>query len=233
MKLNRVTVAPTLIEHLYDVLRTALIETDIYSPNAQLKLDERSVAEQLGNSRTPLREALTRLEQEGFLDVVPRKGVFLKRKSREEILEMIVAWAALEAMAARLAAMEASTEAIADLRAHAERHSASAARTDLAEYSEANMVFHKKVLAMSGVALLGRMADSLFVHMDAVRRRAMAEGDRAQQSVADHKAIIEALEARDADAAERASRDHTLRHYAHIAAHWTWLDALNDDQSAA
>lgn len=224
MKLKPITTAPTLKNHIYDVLRAALIDMDVYGSDAELRLDERSVADQLGISRTPLREALTRLEQEGFLEIVPRKGIYIKRKTREEILEMIIAWAALEAMAARLAATEASDAQIARLRAHAERHSGPQARAGISEYSEANMVFHEMVLSMSGVSLLGRMADSLFVHMHAVRRRAMEEGDRAQQSVADHMAIVEALEARDPDAAEQASRDHTLRLYAHVAANWAWLD---------
>lgn len=237
MKLQPITAGPTLKEHIYDALRTALIDMDVYATAEPMKLDERSVAEQLGISRTPLREALARLEQEGFLEIVPRKGIFVTRKTRTEVLEMIVAWAALEAMAARLAATEATDAQIAALRAHAVRHSQAAERADLSEYSEANMIFHHMVLKMSGVALLAQMAEGLFVHMHAVRRRAMAEGGRAQQSVADHLAIIEALEARDPNAAEAASRDHTMRLYAHIAAHWTWLDDPLDrpgtDESAA
>jgi len=233
MKLKPITTAPSLKDHIYNVLRTALIEMDIYGDDVELKLDERSVAEQLGISRTPLREALTRLEQEGFVSVVPRKGIFIERKTREDILEMIVAWAALESMAARLAATDASDSELAQLRAHAEAHSASAQRADLSEYSEANMVFHQMVLSMSNVSLLSRMADSLFVHMHAVRRRALAENDRASRSVADHMAILDALEARDPDRAERASRDHTMRLYAHVAAHWTWLDPRSDTKSTS
>ena len=99
MKLQPISASPTLKEHIYDVLRSALIDMDVYSETEPLKLDERSVAEQLGISRTPVREALARLEQEGFLEVVPRRGIFVSRKTRAEVLEMIVAWAALEAMA--------------------------------------------------------------------------------------------------------------------------------------
>lgn len=231
MKLQPITAGPTLKEHIYDVLRAAIIDMDVYAMAEPQKLDERTVAEQLGISRTPLREALARLEQEGFVEIVPRRGIYVSRKTRAEVLEMIVAWAALEAMAARLAATEATDAQIAALRAHAERHSEAAERADLAEYSEANMIFHHMVLSMSGVALLAQMAESLFVHMHAVRRRAMAEGNRAQRSVADHRAIIEALEARDPEAAAVASLDHTMRLYAHIAAHWTWLDGPEGTES--
>src|SRR3546814_18865141 len=71
----------------------------------------------LGGSRTPSREASNRLEQEGLVRSVPRKGVFVVRKTKAEILEMIVVWAALEGMAARLITLHASDAEIATLRA--------------------------------------------------------------------------------------------------------------------
>src|SRR6056297_3546242 len=91
----------SLKEHIYGVLKASIMDLDIYDPEANLRLDERSLAEQLGISRTPIREAIMRLEQEGFVDIQPRRGVYIKRKSLEEISEMITVWAALESMAAR------------------------------------------------------------------------------------------------------------------------------------
>src|SRR3546814_16012566 len=89
---------------------------NIYAEYAQLKLDERQLSEQLCISRTPIREALARLEQEGLVTVIPRRGVFIVRKTRKEILEMITLWAALESMACRLITERASDEDIASLR---------------------------------------------------------------------------------------------------------------------
>ena len=132
-----------------------------------------------------MREALARLEKDGLVTIAPRKGVFVVRKSLGEILDMIVAWAALESMAARLAAEKASEKDLRRLRKHAMGHSADSARADLSEYSDANIRFHGMILQMSGCALLAKMAEGLFVHMRAVRRRAMAEGDRAERSVVD------------------------------------------------
>ncbi|KMW59179.1 Transcriptional regulator, GntR family [Candidatus Rhodobacter oscarellae] len=206
---------------MYERLRTAIIGMNIYEDMADLRLDERSMAEQLGVSRTPLREALTRLENDGFIEIRPRKGVFVVRKTMGEILEMIVAWAALESMAARLAAGVAADKQIAALRKHALKHSESSAQADLAEYSEANIRFHQMILEMSGCALLAEMADGLFVHMHAVRRRAMEESDRASRSVVDHLGIIEALEARDADRACDLVRQHTMRLHEHVRRTWT------------
>ena len=67
-----------------------------------MRLDERQLASDLGISRTPVREAMAQLEREGFVRSVPRRGIYVVRKSKREVIEMITAWAALESMAARL-----------------------------------------------------------------------------------------------------------------------------------
>src|SRR3546814_10337650 len=89
---------------------------DIYDQVGEVRLDKRQLAEDLGVSCTPIREALTILELEGFVRAVPRRGIFVVRKSKAEIIEMIIAWAALESMAARLAAERATSEELPALR---------------------------------------------------------------------------------------------------------------------
>lgn len=233
MKLRAIDTNFTLKDHVYGMLREAIIDMNLYDESANLRLDERSLAEQLGISRTPLREALARLEQEGFVEIRPRKGVYVRRKTLDEILEMIIAWAALESMAARLAAVQATDKQLGDLRKHAMRHSDSATRADLAEYSEANLEFHQKILAMSGCKLLCDMAEGLFVHMYAVRRRALAEADRATRSVVDHMGIIEALEAHDPEAAATLVREHTMKLHDHVRCEWQRLDATARERGAS
>lgn len=212
----------SLQDRAYSALRAAILEMDIYSEGADLRLDERSVAEQLGTSRTPLREALLRLEQEGFVEIQPRKGVVVIRKSMKEVLEMIVTWAALESMAARLATEVASSKDLKSLRSFAMKHSLHATRAEIAEYSDANVQFHQRILELSGCRLLGETAASLFQHMHAVRKRAMGEAERVKNSVVDHMEIIEALENRDADQAERLVREHTMKLHRHVKE--TWLE---------
>jgi DNA-binding GntR family transcriptional regulator len=80
----------------YLTLRRAITEMDIYGDAAPLRLDERQLSQDLGVSRTPIREAMNRLEQEGLIRSVPRRGMFVVRKTKAEILEMITVWAALE-----------------------------------------------------------------------------------------------------------------------------------------
>ncbi len=220
LELSPVATNFTLKNHIHEVLRDAIVAMNIYDPETDLRLDERRMAAQLGISRTPVREALARLEQDGFVEIKARRGVYVRRKNLEEIQEMVVVWAALESMAARLATERASDAEFADLRRLAARYSMNEARADIAEYSEANIEFHQRILKLSGCAMIREMADGLFLHMYAVRRRAMGESNRAVHSLADHMGIIEALERRDADLASRLVREHTMRLHDHIRDMW-------------
>jgi len=206
------------------VYQEAILATNIYDPAADLRLDERKMAEQLRISRTPIREALARLEQNGLVEIRPRKGVFICRKTREEVMEMIIVWAALESMAARLVTTEASDSELKSLRKLAERHAQIDARSDIEGYSAANIKFHQRILELSKCDALKGTADTLFMHMHGVRRRAIGESDRAARSVADHMAIVDALENRDADQAESLVREHSMRLRAHIRETWIEID---------
>lgn len=226
--LEPVNVEVTLGDRAYDALRDAILAMDVYDPDTDLRLDERQLAAQLKTSRTPLRAALGRLEQEGFIRVVPRKGVFVLRKSIDEIAEMITVWAALESMAARLATERATDEEIASLR----RFAKGSASAEIEEYSDANIEFHQRILELSRCSMLKEIADGLFLHMRAVRRRAMPEKRRAERSVVDHMHIIEALEDRDAELAEQLVRKHTIRLRDHVCETWTELETETPNEKA-
>jgi len=206
-----------------DAIKRAITEMDIYRHPGEIRLDERQLSQELGVSRTPIREALGYLEQEGLVRSVPRRGVFVVRKTRAEILEMILVWASIEGMAARLAAEKAQEQDIEKL-----RHLFDAFEADpsakLDEYSQANAEFHRAIIRMSGCKLMTRITETLFIHMRAVRAVTMGWDDRAKRSMADHLAIIDALERRDPDRAERLVREHTLSLRAHIEAHGGQLD---------
>src|ERR1700721_930348 len=86
--------ATSLRDQAYTLLKNAIADTDIYDPQQELRLDERQLTNALGGSRTPIREALSLLEQEGFIRTVPRRGIYIIRKSKREMIEMIKIWAA-------------------------------------------------------------------------------------------------------------------------------------------
>ena len=220
LKLKAVGTNFSLKDHIYDVLKDGITNMNIYAADANLKLEERKMADQLGISRTPIREALARLEQEGFVDIQPRKGIFIKRKSLAEVLEMVTVWAALESMAARLVTIHATDGDIGSLRRMVSDYTKKEAREHMDEYSDANIRFHKRILELSECAMLKSIADDLFLHMRAIRARTMAEADRVNLSVDDHMHIIEALEKRDSDLASKLVREHTMQLHAHIRQSW-------------
>src|SRR5260370_32465329 len=105
--------ATSLRDQAYALLKNAIADTDIYDPKQELRLDERQLITALGVSRTPIRAALSLLEQEAVVRTVPRRGIYIIRKAKQQIIEMIQMWAALDSMAARLATLHAPDAAIA------------------------------------------------------------------------------------------------------------------------
>ncbi|MCB1717625.1 MAG: GntR family transcriptional regulator [Candidatus Competibacteraceae bacterium] len=214
-----------LKDRIYSALKEAISTLPIYADNdKQHRLDERQLSEKLGVSRTPVREALCRLEQEGLVKMIPRRGAFVVRKTKQEILDMIFVWAALESMAARLIVDRASDEDIASLRRMFATFEGSQVQAKIDEYSDKNVEFHQTILNLSRCQLLENMTENLFIHLRGIRRRTITENDRASRSIIDHMHIIEALEARDADRAERLVREHTLNLAKHIEENVHYLD---------
>ncbi|MEA2785899.1 MAG: hypothetical protein QOF71_2003 [Candidatus Eremiobacteraeota bacterium] len=204
---------------VYEAIRAAITATNLYEiDESSLRLDERELAGKLGVSRTPVREALVRLEHEELVVSFPRRGYFIARKSKAELLEIITVWAALESMAARLVALGASAGAIASLREIFATFDGHRIAANLDEYSDANLRFHQRIIELCGCETLRRTADGIMVHVRSIRHRTIGENERFTRSIVDHMHIIEALEARDADLAERLVRDHALALAAHVDA---------------
>jgi DNA-binding GntR family transcriptional regulator len=208
---------------IYSALKEGITSMNIYAEDAELRIDERKLSERMETSRTPIREALARLEQEGLVRVVPRKGVYIVRKTKREILEMITVWAALESMAAQLITENASDARIASLRALFATFNDGQVNAKIDEYSDANIRFHQAILEMSQCRLLVETADNIFMHVRSIRARTISEGNRARRSIADHMHIIEALENRDAGLASRLVREHALDLAKHVERNVNYL----------
>jgi DNA-binding GntR family transcriptional regulator len=210
LTLQAIDTGPSVAALAYQALKQAVMRMNIYDSATDLRLDERQLAQDLGVSRTPIRAALARLEQEGLVRTVPRRGTFVVRKTKKELIDIIIVWAALESMAARLLAERASDTDLASLRKLFAAFQNGRLEARLDEYSEANLDFHQRIIELSGCELLSNMADNLRLHMRAIRRRSIGEQERHARSMVDHMHIIEALEQRDADTAERLVRQHAL-----------------------
>ena len=216
LKIDPIGEGQSLKSRAYDALKTAITRMNIYDPGAELRLDERQLSARFGVSRTPLREALAQLDNEGLVRVVPRRGIYIVRKTKAEILDMITVWAALESMAARLATKEAGDDEIAALHGLVDVFSSDEVSAKMGEYSDANIRFHQAIIALSKCRLIGELTDKLFFHVRAIRQRTIVEQDRAKRSILDHKEIVAALEARDTERAERLVREHTLKLRDHV-----------------
>ncbi|MDR3536788.1 MAG: GntR family transcriptional regulator [Acetobacteraceae bacterium] len=211
-----------------EAIKRAITEMDIYGRPEEIRLDERQLSHDLGVSRTPIREAVSILEQEGFVRSIPRRGLVVVRKTKREIVEMITVWAAIESMAARLAALRVTPNDINELHDLGEAFQDDPDR-HIHDYSHANMAFHKAIIRLGGVELMVSLTDTLFIHMRAVRAVTMTQDNRARRSVVDHRAIIAALAAHDAGLAERLVREHTMGLAAHVEEHGDFLDVAAGD----
>ena len=226
---GRIVLAPledtsTFADRAYAALKGVIVSLNVYDQVAEVRLDERQLAQDLGISRTPVREAMAQLEREGFVRSVPRRGVYVVRKTKQEVIELITAWAALEGMAARLITQNATEQEIAALRAMFATFENGTLHAKLDEYSEVNIEFHQAIIRMSGNQVLIDLAANLFTHMRMIRRKTIGEQDRADRSIRDHMTIIEALEARDTKRAEALVRDHALGLADHVAKYADYLD---------
>ena len=225
----RLVVAPidgkeTFKSKAYAALRNVIIGSDVYRSRADIRLDERQLAQDFGISRTPVREAMAQLEREGFVRSVPRRGVYVVRKTKREVIEMITAWAALESMAARLITQHASDADIAGLRRMFATFEGDKLHAKLDEYSAVNINFHQTIIKLSGNEVLIKLAENLFTHMRMIRGATIGEDDRADRSIRDHMNIIQALEQRDTERAEDLVRQHALGLAEHVAKHVDYLD---------
>jgi Transcriptional regulators len=208
----------------YAALKNAIVSMDIYRSRDDIRLDERKLAQDFGISRTPVREAMAQLESEGFVRSVPRRGIYVVRKTKNEVIEMITAWAALESMAARLITETAGDDEISGLRRMFATFERGAVAAKLDEYSEVNIEFHQTIIRLSRNQVLIDLAENLFTHMRMIRRKTIGEKDRAARSIRDHINIIEAIEKRDKDRAGELVRDHALGLADHVARYADYLD---------
>jgi len=223
-RLEPIDTSFSLKNKAYAALKSVITDMDVYGSRDDIRLDERSLAEEFGISRTPVREAMAQLEREGFVRSVPRRGVYVVRKTRREVIELITAWAALESMAARLITENASDDEIASLRRVFAAFDNGELRAHLDEYSEANIEFHQTLVRLSRNSVVINLAENLFTHMRMIRRKTIGEKDRVDRSIRDHMHIIEALEARDTVRAEKLVRDHALGLAEHVEKYADYLD---------
>lgn len=184
------------------------IDRGTYLPGAALV--ESELARSFNVSRTPIREALQRLETQGILHRDGR-SLIVSSLSHDQIGELYVVRGELEGLAARLAAQHAAPEEVALLKDMVARD------RDLIgkpfEMSRANRRFHTQIHRASHNRYLIQQLDAVHRAMALLVRTTLAEPDRAESAQAEHEAIVAAIELRDGDAASAAIKEHISRAY--------------------
>ena len=172
------------------------------------RLDEVQLSERFSVSRTPIREAFQRLALSGLVEQLPRRGVFVRQPGPVELIEMFEVMAELEAVCARLAASRISDKALRDLHETNGRCDAAVAAQDADGYYRENERFHAIIYRQSGNGFLEQECLRLHRRLQPFRRTQLRLRGRLRQSMAEHEAIVAALEAADGEAAATAIRAH-------------------------
>jgi DNA-binding GntR family transcriptional regulator len=199
----------SVVDHVYSALRERILSGDL--PRGA-KLRQASLADELGVSRTPLREALRRLSAEGLVEFLPNRGATVSELDFGDMRHAWSARVAIEPGAARLAAERRHAPAIAAMRAAIEQQRGAAGNK--IESFAANRAFHLALAAASGNPHLTRFAEMLWVpRLGVPIYQAQAAEPAGPQAWADeHEGIADAIDSGDADAAERLTRAHVQAH---------------------
>jgi DNA-binding GntR family transcriptional regulator len=189
----------------YERLYQAILRGEL-QPNE--RLIEMDLAQLYSVGRAAIRTALARLEQDGLVEREPNRGARVRAISEEEAVETIEARAVLEGLAARYAARNVTDADIAHLRAIIGEMEARLAEGDLLGISEGNTRLHSRLLQIANNQTVARLIERLHAQHVRSQFRIILVPGRPPRSVAEHRAIVEAVASRDPDAAEAAMRSH-------------------------
>lgn len=174
-----------------------------------VRLREEDVAQALGVSRTPVREALKRLGQEGLLDLQPRRGAVLMPVAPKEYRDWLKLRAELEAFAASEAAMNATKHDVDHMRALFAPFHEGNLKDSADLYAQANVDFHAYLIRLAGNSILEKIWGS-FGHGQMMRAKTIERLNRAHDSLHEHLSIIDAIDKRDAPLAALLAKQHAL-----------------------
>jgi GntR family transcriptional regulator, rspAB operon transcriptional repressor len=195
----------SLAHRVYLTLRRAIMRLD-YAPGEMLR--KGAICAALGVSRSPVGEAIMRLQAEGLVDVQPQSGSFVARFSMAEIREGAFLREALELAAVESLAGSVTPAHIAALDDSLTRQGQAIAAGDMARFYAEDSRFHETILSATGFRRLAPLSRTAWVHVDRARQLILPQVGRVAQTLDEHRAIRDALAARDAAAARAATRLH-------------------------
>jgi GntR family transcriptional regulator, rspAB operon transcriptional repressor len=181
-------------------------------------VSEAEIALAYGVSRTPVREAILRLSDEGLVEIFPQSGIFVSRIPLAALPEAIIVRKALEATTARFAAGLATTSQILSLQAILQRQREADAADDRDTFHQADEHFHATIADVAGYPGIWTLIQQVKVHVDRFRQLTLPQKGRMTQVIAEHELVLAAIEAHDPTAAGTAMEKHIERLLGDISA---------------
>jgi len=195
-----------LRDQVYDVLKNMIVLRE-FEPGE--KINEEQIAKQTGVSRTPIREALCRLENENIVKMIPRRGAFVLKQSEDTIREVLEVREVMEGLVTRLATLLMNDRTLLKLRKCLEKiEPVPDAERYLMKYTQSDIQFHSILLEASQNRLLQNMMETVNTHLQIIRLRTVVLPGRAKKTVDEHFEILKAIETGDAQQAEMLMRKH-------------------------
>lgn len=195
-----------LRDQTYDIIKNMIILREI-EPGR--KINEEHIAKEIQVSRTPIREALCRLENEGIVKIIPRRGAFVSDLTETTVREILLIREVLEGLVVRLAVENIDAKLLEKLRKAIEKVSnIPEEERDLINYTRSEVDFHALLLSASNNQMLKNMMEIINAHLQIIRLRTVVIPERAQKTVKEHEQILKAIEKGDADSAEELMRKH-------------------------
>ena len=195
----------TLAQRVHASLREAILSMSL-RPGDILRKPE--ICEALGVSRSPVSEAVARLAVEHLVRIVPQAGTYVARFSLEEVREGAFLREALELAAVEKVARGVTDEQLVLLRRNLRLQEALVEDLDFAGFYQTDAAMHELILSLTGFRRVASLADSAWVHVNRARQLLLPAPGRVQETLAEHRQIIAAIEARDPEAAREATRAH-------------------------
>ncbi|GGE05753.1 HTH-type transcriptional repressor RspR [Aureimonas endophytica] len=197
----RLPIAP----QIYDRLRRAIITLAMLPSEA---LSEKELSLQLGVSRTPVREALIRLADEGLIDILPQRGSFVAPIRLRDVEEAQFIREALERAIVKRLAKDCPAPVLAELSANLSRQEDAVARRDLDLFLELDEAFHRSLCEGAGLSRSWRLIQTVKLQMDRVRYFSLPEPGHLESLLAQHRGILAAIRTGDAERAEESMGIH-------------------------